>query len=304
MEPAFISRFILLCLALLLPRTIHAAQPEVLNLWPGDAPGEAVKLPPEGDVSKASDRPVAGKPVLRLGNISKPTLSIYRPPAEKNCGTAVLVCPGGGYNIVATDLEGTEICEWFNSLGVTAGLLKYRVPRRQGLEKHAAPLQDAQRSMSLLRQRAKELGFDAGRIGVIGFSAGGHLAASLTSSAAQRTYPIADAADTNSCRPNFALLIYPAYFTPTNDLTKLAPEVAVTTNHPPTFMVMTQDDPIHVENVLLYALALKQAHVPNELHTYATGGHGYGLRRTGEPVTRWPELAKEWLSGRGLLSRK
>ncbi|MDQ6632371.1 MAG: alpha/beta hydrolase, partial [Verrucomicrobiota bacterium] len=223
--------------------------------------------------------------------------------AQKDIGTTALVFPGGAYNILATDIEGTEICEWLNSLGVTAALVKYRVPRRQGLEKHVAPLQDAQRAMSLVRHRATELHINPKRTGVIGFSAGGHLAASLSTST-KRTYDDLDSADKENLRPDFALLIYPAYLMLTNNLTQLSPEVSVTTNHPHTFLVMTQDDPLHVENVLAYSLALKQAKIPFELHIYPSGGHGYGLRKTESISATWPNRAEEWLRAQGLLQRK
>ncbi|MEO7298487.1 MAG: alpha/beta hydrolase [Verrucomicrobiota bacterium] len=296
-----LSPFVLVCL-LFWPIALYAVPPSlVINLWPGAAPGEKIKLPEESNVTKPTDRIVANKPVIRIGNVSTPTISIYRPPAQKDIGTTALVFPGGAYNILATDIEGTEICEWLNSIGVTAALLKYRVPRREGLEKHSAPLQDAQRAMSILRHRAANL--DLRRIGVIGFSAGGHLATTLLSSGTKRTYAEFDAADKESCRPDFALLIYPAYLTLTNNLTQLSAEVAVTTNHPPTFLAMTQDDGQHVENVLSYFLALQQAKISSELHIYPTGGHGYGLRRTGSISATWPDRATDWFRSQGLLTR-
>lgn len=305
MKVLVICRLVFIALLVLLPATAHTIEPsQVIDLWPGDTPGEKEKLPEERNVTKPSDRMVANKPVIRISNVSKPTISIYHPPSNKAIGTAALVFPGGAYNIVAADIEGTEVCEWLNSLGVTAVLLKYRVPRREGLEKHAAPLQDAQRAMSLVRHRASELRIDPKRIGVIGFSAGGHLAAALSTSSEQRTYASVDAADTVNYRPDFALLIYPAYLTLTNNLEKLSPEVQVTTNHPPTFLAMTQDDPLHVENVLFYFLALKQAKIPAELHVFPTGGHGYGLRRTENISATWPDRATDWLRNRGLLLRK
>lgn len=294
----------LLCAFAFFPFISKAIEPEIINLWPNDGPGEKIKLPDEANVTKPADRTVANKPVIRIGNVSKPTLTFYRPAAQKDIGTTILVFPGGAYNILATDIEGTEICEWLNSLGVTAVLLKYRVPRREGLEKHSAPLQDAQRAMSLVRHRAAGPRLDPKRIGVIGFSAGGHLAAALSSSATKRTYDEVDAADKENCRPDFALLIYPAYLTLTNNLTQLSPEVEVTTNHPSTFLAMTQDDPLHVENVLVYSLALKQAKIPFELQVYPSGGHGYGLRRTETISATWPDRATEWLRGQGLLSRQ
>lgn len=305
MKAFVVWRFILLCVIPLFTGKSSAVEPfKVIHLWPGDAPGEKENSGEERNVTKPTSRKVAGKSVIRLGNVSKPTISIFRPSSNKNNGAAVLVFPGGGYNILATDLEGTEVCEWLNSLGVTAVLVKYRVPRRDGLEKHAAPLQDAQRAMGLVRQHASEWEIDPKRIGVIGFSAGGHLAATLSANCRERTYSRVDSADTVSCRPDFALLIYPAYLTKTNELTKLSPEVEVTTNHPPTFLVMAEDDPVHVENVLIYSLALKQAKVSLELHVYPSGGHGFGLRRTEKLVTTWPDRAADWLRSRELLSRK
>jgi acetyl esterase/lipase len=272
-------------------------------LWPGPVPGEEGVTGVETNVTKASDREVAGRPVVRLGNIALPTVSIYTPPPEKATGTAVLVCPGGGYNILAWDLEGEEVCDWLNSLGVTAALLKYRVPKRPGLEKHEPPLQDAQRALSLLRHRAGEWGIAADRIGVLGFSAGGHLAATLSTRFSERSYPAVDAADAAGCRPDFTLLIYPAYLTVKEKSDAIAPELILNSNVPPTFMVMAQDDPVRVENVMYYGLALRRAGVPWELHVYDRGGHGYGLRRTDAPVTTWPDRAAEWMRSRGLLAR-
>jgi acetyl esterase/lipase len=293
----------LLLMGVLLRCPASTGAPLTLDLWPGVVPGEKGELGEERDTTKPGDGLIAGKSVIRLGNVSKPTLAIYRPPADQDTGAAVVVCPGGGYHILAMDLEGTEICEWLNSLGVTGVLLKYRVPKREGLEKHTAAFQDAQRALALVRQRAKEWRIDPHRIGIMGFSAGAHLAAALSNNPEPRTYPAVDEADGLSCRPDFVLLIYPAYLTVKEEGDKLAPEMKVTTNTPPTFMVMAQDDPIRVETALFYTLALKQANVPVELHVYPTGGHGYGLRRTKEPVTTWPERAADWLRSRGWFQR-
>ena len=281
-----------------------AESPKPIELWPKGAPGEKGDIGEEKDTTKPTDNLIAGKPLIRLGNVSKPTITIYRPPADKDTGAAVLVCPGGGYHILAMDLEGTEVCEWLNSIGVTGVLLKYRVPKRAGQPPHAAPLQDAQRALGLVRHRAKELGIDPRRIGVLGFSAGAHLSAALSSNHELRTYPKVDDADQTSCRPDFQVLIYPGGLTKKDESDKLAPEVAPTTNTPPTFIAITQDDPVRVENALFYTLALKQANVPVELHRYGTGGHGYGLRRTKETVTSWPDRVTDWLRNRGLLDRK
>lgn len=293
----------LLCVFLILLSAPQVRPAQIVPLWPGEAPGEKGSVGEEKDLTKPTDNLIAGRPLIRLGNVSRPTLTIYRPPAGLDTGAAVIVCPGGGYHILALDLEGTEICDWLNSIGVTGLLLKYRVPKREGLEKHTAALQDAQRAVGLARQRATEWGIDGRRIGVLGFSAGGHLAASVSTNYRERTYPPVDDADRVDCRPDFTVLIYPAYLTVKEQGDKLAPDLPVTTNTPPTFIAMTQDDPIRVETALFYTAALNQARVPVELHVYPTGGHGYGLRRTGDLVTTWPDRATEWMRSRGWLAR-
>jgi len=241
----------------------------------------------EHDATTAKDNLVAGKPVIRLTNITDPVLTFFPAPANSNSGAAVIVFPGGGYRILALDLEGTEICEWLNSIGINAALGKYRVPAAPGVLRHAAPIVDAGHALAAVRSHAAEWRIDPHRVGVIGFSAGGHLAALLSN---------ADA------RPDFALLIYPAYLTPESDRTVLAPEFIVSAKTPPTFLIQTEDDPIHVENSLVYYGALKANKVPAEMHLLATGGHGYGLRVTAEAVTGWPKLAEAWLRSRGLLT--
>jgi len=280
------------------------AGPEApVRLWPGKAPGETTELAPEKDTSKPTDNQVEGKPVIRLGNVADPTLTVYPAPAGKATGAAVLVCPGGGYHILAMDLEGTEVAEWLNSIGVTAVVLKYRVPARAARPRHEAPLQDAQRAMSLVRSRAADLKLDPDRIGIMGFSAGAHLSA-VTSCATNRTYEAIDAADQISWRPNFVMLIYPAYLTVEKENFKIAPELPLAASTPPTFLVQTQDDGIKVENALFYYRALAQLKIPAELHLYSVGGHGYGLRSNANEVTRWPELAEKWLRGLGALKLK
>lgn len=285
--------------------TALAGEPlKSIPLWPDTAPGEKGDIGEEKDMTKPTDNLIADRPLIRLGNVSRPTITIYPAPAATSTGTAVLVFPGGGYHILALDLEGTEVCEWLNSIGVTGVLLKYRVPKRAGLEKHAAALQDAQRALGLVRHRAKEWGVDPQRIGVLGFSAGGHLAASLSTNYRERSYPVVDEADQTSCRPDFAVLIYPGYLTVKEQGDKLAPDLPITTNTPPTFVAMTQDDPVRVENALGYSAALHQAKVPFELHVYPTGGHGYGLRRTKQAVTAWPDRLADWLKSRDLLGSR
>jgi len=241
----------------------------------------------EHDATTAKDHLVAGRPVIRLTNISDPALTFYPAPSASNSGAAAIVFPGGGYRILALDLEGTEICEWLNSIGVNAALVKYRVPAAPGALRYAAPIVDASNALAAVRSHAAEWHIDPHRVGVVGFSAGGHLAALLSNT------------DT---RPDFALLIYPAYLTPETDRTVLAPEFTVSRQTPPTFLIQTEDDPIHVENSLVYYRALSANKVPAEMHLFATGGHGYGLRQTAEAVTGWPKLAEAWLRACGLLT--
>ncbi len=287
---------------LVMPHRTSAAPAAPIPLWPNAVPGEKGGIGEEKDTSGPKSGTVQGKSVIRLGNVSKPTLTVYRPAKDKDTGASVIICPGGGYNILAYDLEGSEICDWLNSIGVTGVLLKYRVPKRPGLEKHTAALQDAQRAVGLVRTRATEWGLDPKRIGILGFSAGGHLAAAACNNFDKRSYEPVDAADQVSCRPDFAVLIYPAYLTVKEQGDKVSPELPITPNTPPTFLAMTQDDGVRVESALFYYLALKTAKVPSEIHLYPTGGHGYGLRPSQHAVTTWPKRAEEWMQVRGLLT--
>lgn len=284
------------------------AAPEPIRLWPGVAPGDDGKnIGEEKDTTKADPNvpPTHKDYIIRLGNVSKPTITVYKPPADKDTGAAVVVCPGGGYSILAMNLEGTEVCEWLNSIGVTGVLLKYRVPARKGEGREGAPLQDVQRAIGMVRHRASEWKIDPNRIGVLGFSAGGHLAAAASNNFSTRNYSTVDDADKQSCRPDYTMLIYPAYLVTREDKTKLAPEMKVTGQTPPTFIVMTQDDPIGIENVYGYATALKDAKAPCEVHVYPVGGHGYGLRPGKHPVsTEWPRLAGDWMRAQGWLHRE
>lgn len=326
------------------------APADPMPLWPGVAPGDKGDIGEEHDTTKPDPKvPPEKQGIIRLGNVSKPTITVFKPPAETDTGAAVVVCPGGGYGILAYNLEGTEVCQWLNANGVTGVLLKYRVPSRKGLEKHTAALQDVQRAIGLVRQHAGEWKVDPKRVGVLGFSAGGHLAAAVSNNYAERTYPAVDDADKLSCRPDFAVLVYPAYLAkaeaapkadgaakadgakgeagkgdgskgegakgegskgeakvsvPKPELTKVSSELPVSKETPPTFIAMTQDDPIKIENAYVYALALKQAKVPCELHVYAAGGHGYGLRPAANPVsTEWPKRAAEWMKAMGWLKK-
>ena len=272
------------------------AQDKPIQLFPKGAPGEQTKL-----IEKALPEggKVGGASVLRLSGVSDPTITIYPASDEVATGAAMVVCPGGGYEILAYDLEGDEICQWLNEIGVTAVLLKYRVPRRTGLEKHTAPLQDVQRAISLVRSKAEELNLDPQRIGVMGFSAGAHLAAMASTSYDKRTYPEVDAADKLSCKPDFCLLVYPAYLDGPNFT--IAPELKVTAQTPPTMLVQTEDDKSYINSSLFYYYALKEAGVPATMHLYSKGGHGYGLRDTGNTVNEWPYRAEEWFMELGVI---
>jgi acetyl esterase/lipase len=272
---------------------LKAGPGPAIPLWPVRAPGETNGAPAE--VTLGEVRVVAGKPITRISQVSQPTITIYQAPEAQKNGAAVVVCPGGGYSFLAWDLEGTEVCDWLNAIGVTGVLLKYRVPKGD-----QPPLQDAQRAMGLLRERAPEFGIDPHRIGILGFSAGGFLAANLSANCRRRAYPAVDDADAQSCRPDFQLLLYPGKLVAKSG-EKESPDAVVTSNTPPTFMVMAMNDPIDVSNALVYATALQKAHVPAEVHLYATGGHGFGLRPTEAPITAWPELAAKWMESRGLL---
>lgn len=260
---------------------------------------------------------VAGKPWIAVENVSQATLTVYSPSAG-NTGVAVIVFPGGGYQDLAIDLEGTEVCEWLASRGVTGVLLKYRVPDSghhwdPKLKRHVAPkaetaLEDAQRAMGLVRRRATEWGIDPHRIGVLGFSAGGHLSAAISTHWEKRLYPPVDAADQESCRPDFAVALYPGHlwgWTPhDNPNFDLNPEIASHLNArtPPTFLVQAGDDPVdNVNDSLVYYIALKKAGVSAEMHLFAHGGHAFGLRPTQQPITDWPELFAKWLQSIGVL---
>jgi acetyl esterase/lipase len=272
----------------------------VLTLWPNGAPGPNTTTGPEKDMTTAKDSLVAGRPLVHLGNVSVPTLTLFAPKGT-NTGVAVVVFPGGGYNILAIDLEGTEVCEWLTSRGITCALLKYRVPKTGPYPKSAAALQDAQRAVGMVRAHAAEWKVDPKRVGVLGFSAGAHLAATVSTHYERRLYPAVDAADQLSCRPDFAVVVYPGYLALPEKGLAFTPDVPVSKETPPTFLVQAEDDPVHVENVMQYFMALKRAGVAAELHVYSKGGHGYGLRRTALPVTGWPDLVDVWLKTIGVV---
>ena len=285
---------------------IHTAAPaapepaEVIDLWPGDAPSEAGDI---GEEFLRPPKPGDKKPVHRFSNVTKPTLSFFPSPAKSNTGATVVVCPGGGYNILAWDLEGIEVCEWLNSIGVNAVLLKYRVPRRKDRPKHEAPLQDVQRAFGIVRQKADAWKLDPARIGVLGFSAGGHLSATASTNYSKRVYKPVDAADELSCRPDFTVLVYPAYLVDNATKTQLELEIAIDKNTPPAFLVHAGNDRIPAEGSVQYYLALRKAGVPAELHIHPLGGHGFGLRKSEFPIYQWPQRCREWMRSIGLLDK-
>ncbi|WP_294068407.1 alpha/beta hydrolase [Proteiniphilum sp. UBA1028] len=274
------------------------SQEKPVLLFPGGAPGETGKMKQVDDLS---GKKVAGCPVLRISNVDEPTLTFYPAPADNNKGVTLIVNPGGGYNILAYNLEGSEICKRFNSFGINCVLVKYRVPRREGLEKHAAPLQDLQRAIAYTRAHAGEWGIDANRIGVMGFSAGAHLSAVASTNYGERTYPKVDSFDEVSLRPDFTILVYPAYLS--GEHFSIASELKVDQNTPPTILIQTEDDKSHINSSLFYYYALKEAKVPAALHLYPSGGHGYGLRNTGHTVNEWPFRVLSWLRDIGMIEK-
>ena len=276
-------------------------------IWPGAAPDARPVAGPEAAETTGKDSLVAGRPWVSVSNVSRPTMTVYS-PAGKNTGAAVVVFPGGGYEILAIDLEGSEVCDWLTSRGITCVLLKYRVPAPRSAPNWGAfpqspiALEDAQRTVGLVRFHAAEWHIDPHKVGVLGFSAGGHLVAAMSTHFEKRLYGGVDAADKESCRPDFAVALYPGHLW-VNQKFELNPNVPVTRETPPTFLVQDEDD--HVDSVndsLVYYIALKKAGVPVEMHLYAQGGHAFGLRRTKFPVTGWPELMEKWLGTLGVIS--
>ena len=269
-----------------------AAQQRTLPLWPNGNPEPSAVTGPETDPTTDSNRMVSGKPTIRVGNVSHPTLAVYSPPQAQNTHAAALVFPGGSYKYLAYAHEGTEVCSWLNSIGMTCLLVKYRVPEPEHYPNNVEDLEDAQQAMRLARNNAQAWGIDPDRIGAIGFSAGAHLAAALSTHAdfQGKTVP----PSTVSAKPNFQLLLYPGWLSGADG--KATPATAPTASTPPTFLVMAENDyTAHVENALVYFQALKDVKVPAELHLFTEGGHGFGLRPTDLPVSRWPALAEAWL---------
>lgn len=267
---------------------------EIVKLWPGGrAPGDTLELGPESDMTKPTEGLVGGRTVIRLGNVSEPEIHFFAAPADKANGTCVVVCPGGGHRILAWDLEGTEVANWLNELGVSAALLKYRVPSRTENPRYTAAVQDAQRALSLVRSRAAQWKIQPDKIGILGFSAGGETAA-LATLLPERLYGRVDQTDETAWKPNFSVLIYPAYLV-NKEATALQPYVKVDEKTPPMFLAHAANDPVRPESSVLLWLELKKHKIPAELHVFSQGGHGYGLRSTDKPVTQWPKACAAWL---------
>jgi acetyl esterase/lipase len=284
-----------------------ADKPLVVNLWPGKAPDETGTIGAEKVVMspKLTRKEVEVTESTRMvTNVTRPTLTIYRPAKDRDTGTAMVICPGGGYWNLYWQLEGEEVAAWLQRLGVTGIILKYRVPRRPGEAKGEParrPLQDAQRAISLVRSRAKEWGINPKRIGMVGFSAGGHLAIATATSFEKRSYKAIDAIDKISCRPDFAVLVYPGYLK-AMDKDELAAGLRIPARTPPIFLAHGGMDIISSpEHSVVMYLALRRARVPAELHIYATAAHDFGVRPSDRPCSTWTKSCADWLRHQGFL---
>jgi acetyl esterase/lipase len=299
-----LSRAALLCAAW---PTLGANPPLVVQVWPDQAPDESGKILVERTLlSQKLDRAhvEVTEQTQMTTDVTKPTLSLYRPPKDKDTGTAIIICPGGGYWNLFWQLEGEEVADWLNSIGVSGVILKYRVPRHADEVKDQParrPLQDAQRAVSLVRSKAKEWGIDPQRIGIVGFSAGGHLAIATATSYEKRTYTPIDDIDNISCRPDFAILVYPGYLK-VKDKDELAPALRIPSGTPPVFLAHGGADIISPpENSVLMYLALRRAGIPAELHVYAMAAHDFGVRPSDQPCSTWTESCAAWLRHQGFL---
>jgi acetyl esterase/lipase len=287
------------------------AQPRVVKIWPDKIPGSIENtLVKETTIYVDNNSP-------RISRVTEPTLTVYSAPKEIATGTAVIICPGGGYGRLAIDHEGYQVAAWLNKIGITAILLKYRLPNDTTMQdKSIGPLQDAQEAIRIARRNAKEWDINPEKIGIMGFSAGGHLAATASTHFNEKVY---EPKDTISARPDFSILIYPVITfldnthkgtrdnllgkNPSQEmLNRFSNELQVTKDTPPAFLVHAANDPaVPVQNSIDYLLALKKNNVPVELHIYEKGGHGFGLGKTKGTESTWPEACKNWLKARGLL---
>jgi acetyl esterase/lipase len=300
LRPIAVALFSLLLAALAAP-----AQ-QTLPLWPHATPEPPQTSAPESDATRPTDGLISGRKTRRLTNVTIPTLSVYPPPASAhNSHSAALVFPGGAYRILAWDGEGLDVCHWLNAVGVTCLLVKYRVPEEGRYPVNPADLEDAQQAIRLARAHATEWHIDPGKIGVIGFSAGAHLAVLLSTHPDDQhvlSTPAAHDVDpTIDARPNFALIIYPGWLTNNPGLNELDPVLAPNQFTPATFLLQAENDPAHVENVLVYFRALKDAKIPAELHIFDTGGHGFGVFPIAKPESNWTILATTWLRSINVL---
>jgi acetyl esterase/lipase len=284
-----------------------AEKPLVVNVWPGKVPGDVGISGEEKFIElKVDGKPyeVAGKPTKWLTNVSKPTLTLFHAPKDKDTGVAMLICPGGGYHNLGWDVEGEEVAAWLNSIGVTGVILKYRCPRRPGDvkgEPPLGPLMDAQRAVSLVRGNAKEWGINPKKIGMVGFSAGGHLVGATATNFDKRTYDPIDDYDKLSCRPDFAVMLYSGYLK-LKEKDELASDLRVSAQTPPILLVHASDDKISsVEHSVTMYIALERAKVPSELHIFASGGHGFGVRKSDQPCSTWTDRCVDWLRNQGFL---
>jgi acetyl esterase/lipase len=291
--------------ALFMTIEVPAGEPLVVALWPGKTPGD-VGIRGE-ETSRIHQSPLVG-PTKLITNVTRPTLTVYRPEGDKNTGTAMVICPGGGYWDLYWELEGEEVAAWLNAQGMTGIILKYRCPRRPGDVKGEPPLGpqlDAQRAVRLVRGRAGEWGIDPKRIGMVGFSAGGHLALATATGFARRLYEPMDAVDEVSCRPDFAVLCYSGYLK-AKDRDEIQPGLRIPADTPPIFLAHASDDResyggSNAEHSVFMYLALKRAGIPAELHVYATGDHDFGVRQNGKLPSSWTRLCTNWLRSQGLL---
>lgn len=285
--------------------TLLSAPPKpdrVLKLWEGKAPGDFTTPGPE---TITEPKPTDKLPIQRLTNVAEPRLEFYLPASDKKNGAAVIIVPGGGFGILASEHEGSELAVWFRERGFVAAVLQHRCPTNKLPKPWELPAQDTQRAVSLVRTRAAELGVQPDRIGLFGFSAGGQVALIAATNDDARLYPAADPVDQTSCRPDFLMLCYPWHILADNSLTELKPEIHIGAKTPPTFLAQANDDPGSLaEGSTLAFLALRKAKVSAELHIYSTGGHGFGLRpnQTQAPGD-WPGRAELWLQARGLLKK-
>jgi acetyl esterase/lipase len=279
--------------------TARGTAPIEVLLWPEGRMSQLGE--PEKIIDNSKD---PAKPFRTIFNVSIPSITVYRPTSTNLSIPAVVICPGGCYVGLAIDHEGHDVARWLNSLGIAGVVLKYRVPTRNGDGQHLLPLQDVQRAISWVRFRAKEWNLDPKKIGIMGFSAGGHLAAHVSNNYKLRAYESGEDMDRLSCRPDFSILVYPAYLAKNGTGPVLNSEFKVTTNTPPAFLVQTEDDMISVENSLFYYLALKKVQVPAYMVLYPKGGHGYGLGVQGGAVASWPQHCESWMRDRGILKSK